>query len=232
MNLFRYTAFRTHAAPRMVPSRLVVLGSVFAMSVAASGAALPTYEPDISADTGMESVEVDPFVLDHEADRITGEAENLEDAYLGDVLLIVNVASRCGYTKQYAELEELYRAHKDDGLVVLGFPADDVGGQEPGSDAEIMEFCSSRFDVTFPMFAKIAVTGDGTHPLYQDLAQQAEPIGGAPKWNFTKFLVNRSGEVIARFEPADAPMGDKLRAAVEAALANLTGEEAEIDPDS
>ncbi|MGP1272643.1 MAG: glutathione peroxidase [Phycisphaerales bacterium] len=172
----------------------------------------------ICGETMNEPV-TDAMVLDHEADRITGETERLDEVYEGKVVLIVNVASRCGYTKQYRSLEELYRLHKDDGFEVLAFPANDFGGQEPGSNDEILEFCRSSYDVTFPMFAKIAVTGDEAHPLYDDLRSQPEPIGGEPRWNFTKFLVDRSGRVVARFESAQDPMGEVVLSAVEEALA-------------
>lgn len=145
-----------------------------------------------------------PYVLDFTMDRIDGTPEKLED-FKGKVVLIVNVASKCGYTRQYAGLESLYQQHKDDGLVVLGFPANNFKGQEPGSNEEIAKFCTSEFNVTFPLFAKISVLGDDQHPLYKKLSAQAAPIGGDPKWNFTKFLVDRSGNVVARYEPATTP---------------------------
>lgn len=127
--------------------------------------------------------------------------------YKGKVLLIVNVASRCGLTPHYAGLEALYRAHKDKGLTVLGFPCNQFGGQEPGTPEEIRTFCSSNYDVTFPMFAKIDVNGDGAHPLYRLLkGEQAGILGTeAIKWNFTKFLVDRDGTVVERFAPTDTP---------------------------
>lgn len=168
--------------------------------------------------TNAETRHNDAFVLDHDVDRITGETERLAEVYEGKVVLIVNVASRCGFTRQYEGLQELYEAHKDDGLVVLGFPANDFGGQEPGTNEEILEFCTSAFDVSFPMFAKIAVTGDDAHPLYKDLRDQPEPIGGEPAWNFTKFLVNRSGEVVARFGPRVEPTDEALVREIEELL--------------
>lgn len=158
------------------------------------------------------------YVLNHEMQRITGESESLE-TYEGKVVLMVNVASKCGYTPQYEGLEALYREFKDEGLVILGFPANDFGGQEPGSNEDILEFCQARFDVTFPMFAKIAVTGESVHPLYEKLAAQPEPIGGEPRWNFTKFLVDRDGRVVNRYEPGVTPSDDALRARIEALLA-------------
>lgn len=127
--------------------------------------------------------------------------------YKGKVLLIVNVASRCGLTPHYAGLEALYRAYKDKGLVVLGFPCNQFGSQEPGTPEEIRSFCSTNYDVTFPLYAKIDVNGDGTHPLYAFLkGEQAGVLGTeAIKWNFTKFLVDRNGTVVERFAPTDTP---------------------------
>jgi glutathione peroxidase len=127
--------------------------------------------------------------------------------YRGKTLLIVNVASQCGFTPQYAGLEALYRRHKAKGLVVLGFPCDQFGHQEPGDAAEIQRFCSLEYDVTFPMFAKVEVNGPGAHPLYERLkAAQPGLLGTtAVKWNFTKFLVGPDGEVVQRFAPTDTP---------------------------
>jgi glutathione peroxidase len=129
------------------------------------------------------------------------------DIYRGKTLLIVNVASRCGFTPQYAGLERLYRAHKDEGFVVLGFPCDQFGHQEPGTEDEIRQFCSRTYDVTFPLFSKIDVNGPDAHPLYVYLkAQKKGMLGtGSIKWNFTKFLVAPGGEVITRYGSNDTP---------------------------
>lgn len=137
---------------------------------------------------------------------IDGRTGTLAD-YAGKVLLIVNVASKCGFTPQYAGLEALYRAYADKGFVVLGFPCDQFGHQEPGDEAEIASFCKLSYDVTFPMFAKIEVNGDHAHPIYQLLKQEAPGLLGtqAIKWNFTKFLVDRSGAVVKRYASADTP---------------------------
>lgn len=132
---------------------------------------------------------------------IDGKDANLA-AYAGQVVVIVNVASRCGFTKQYAGLEELYKSRKDDGLVVLGFPANNFGGQEPGTDAEIAKFCSTNFGVTFPMFSKVSVKGSDQHPLFARLSKDG---GGDPDWNFTKYVIDRTGKVVARFGPRVAP---------------------------
>ncbi len=137
---------------------------------------------------------------------IGGTASTLAP-YQGKVMLIVNVASKCGYTPQYRGLEALYRAHKDAGLAVLGFPCDQFGHQEPGTEAEIVTFCSATYDVTFPMFAKIEVNGPGTHPLFALLKAARPGILGteAIKWNFTKFLVGRDGAVLKRYGSGDTP---------------------------
>jgi len=155
-------------------------------------------------------------VYEFSAATITGEERKLAD-YRDKVLLIVNVASKCGFTPQYTGLEKLYRDHRAAGLVVLGFPCDQFGHQEPGSEADIAEFCSLTYDVSFPMFAKIEVNGSGAHPLYQWLkSEQGGLLGSAIKWNFTKFLVGRDGTVIDRFAPKDTP--EKLEPKVVAAL--------------
>ena len=137
---------------------------------------------------------------------ISGEEITL-DRWRGDVLLIVNVASRCGYTPQYAGLEALYRKYRDRGFAVLGFPCNQFGAQEPGTSTEIQQFCSLTYDVTFPLFARIDVNGPDAHPLYGWLKAQKPGILGseAIKWNFTKFLVSRDGEVIGRYGSRETP---------------------------
>jgi len=136
----------------------------------------------------------------------------------GKVVLVVNVASRCGATPQYAGLQKLYDTYKDRGLVVLGFPANDFGAQEPGSDAQIAEFCSSKYAVTFPMFSKITVKGADMPPLYKVLTESADPPG-AIGWNFEKFLIGRDGAVVGRFKTRVSPDDPTLVSAIEAALA-------------
>ena len=137
-------------------------------------------------------------------------------AYAGKVLLVVNVASQCGLTPQYGPLQKLYEAYRERGLVVLGFPANEFGAQEPGSNAEIAQFCETRFGVTFPMFEKIVVKGAARHPLYDALID-AKP--GEISWNFEKFVVGRNGAVVERFAPAVAPDDPKLVGVIEAELA-------------
>ena len=149
---------------------------------------------------------------------IDGKASSLE-AYEGKVLLLVNVASQCGLTKQYKDLEALHRKYKDKGFTVLGFPCNDFGGQEPGSNEEIKKFCKSRFDVTFPMFDKVVVkAGPEQHELYARLTGEKGTFPGNVKWNFGKFLVSRDGTPLKRFEPGEKPTSGKVIAAVEKAL--------------
>ncbi len=145
-------------------------------------------------------------VHEFEAATIDGRTESLRD-FAGKVLLIVNVASRCGFTPQYRGLEAIYRAHRDAGFSVLGFPCDQFGHQEPGDEAEIRSFCTTTYDVTFPLFAKIDVNGSNTHPLFAYLKTACPGVLGskAIKWNFTKFLVSRTGEPVTRFAPKDTP---------------------------
>jgi glutathione peroxidase len=145
-------------------------------------------------------------VYDFSAERIDGQVQPLS-AYKGKVLLIVNTASRCGLTPQYEGLQALYEKYHDDGLEILGFPCNQFAGQEPGSNEEIREFCQTRYNVQFPMFAKIDVNGDKAHPLYQFLKQEAPGDGESPdiEWNFAKFLIDRQGRVVKRFRPQTLP---------------------------
>src|SRR5277367_877098 len=128
-------------------------------------------------------------------------------SFQGKLTLVVNVASKCGFTPQYEGLEALYRQFRDRGLVVLGFPCDQFGHQEPGAEAEIKTFCQQQYDVSFPLFAKIEVNGEGTHPLYRVLKSEARGLLGtqAIKWNFTKFLIDKAGRVVRRYAPTDKP---------------------------
>lgn len=141
------------------------------------------------------------------------------DAYKGKVLLIVNVASKCGLTPQYSALEKVYQKYKDQGLVVLGFPCNQFGNQEPGSNEEIKEFCSNKYQVTFPMFDKLDVNGANRHPLYAELAGKESPFPGDIKWNFNKFLIGRDGKILKRIEPKTTPDSKEVTDAIEAALA-------------
>jgi glutathione peroxidase len=139
--------------------------------------------------------------------------------YQGKVLLIVNVASKCGFTPQYTALEAIYQKYKDQGLVVLGFPCNQFAHQEPGTDSEIKQFCTSKFDVTFPMFDKIEVNGPDRNPLYVLLAGKESPFPGNIGWNFTKFLIGRDGKILNRFNSPVKPDSAEVSQAIEAALA-------------
>ena len=158
-----------------------------------------------------------PSVYDFEATRITGQPMTLSD-YRGKVLLIVNTASACGFTPQYVGLQALHETYASQGLVILGFPCNQFGRQEPGTDDEIAQFCDLNFGVTFPLMRKIDVNGKNAHPLYRWLTREAPGLLGTRsiKWNFTKFLISRNGHVIRRYAPQDKPEG--LVADIEAAL--------------
>jgi glutathione peroxidase len=154
-------------------------------------------------------VETAKTVFDFEAETLDGEPKKLED-YRGRVLLIVNTASQCGFTPQYAGLEKLYRTYMGRGLVVLGFPCNQFGGQEPGSADQIGAFCERNFGVSFPLFAKIDVNGENAHPLYRYLKKEKRGLlgplgGGAIRWNFTKFMVDKEGRVVARYASTTKP---------------------------
>lgn len=140
-------------------------------------------------------------------------------AYKGKAVLIVNVASKCGYTKQYTGLEATYQKFKDKGFVILGFPCNQFGGQEPGSNEEIKQFCSSKFNVTFPLFDKVEVNGVNRHPLYVALAGKDSAFPGDIKWNFNKFLISKEGKILGRYDSKVAPESEELTKAIEAALA-------------
>jgi len=165
---------------------------------------------------GLSSA-VSAGVLDHEYRRLAGEERvNLAQTYGGDVVLVVNTASKCGFTPQYEGLEALNQTYQAKGFAVLGFPSNDFMGQEPGSEAEIQEFCTLTYGVKFPMFEKVAVRGSAASLMYRELAEAA---GEAPKWNFHKYLVDRSGKVVGSFGSRVKPDAPELVAAIEKALA-------------
>lgn len=145
-------------------------------------------------------------IYEFSATNINGKEVSLSD-YQGKVILIVNTASKCGFTPQFEGLELLYKELEKDGLVILGFPCNQFGNQDPGGDGQIEEFCQLNYGVSFPMFSKVEVNGDGTHPLYKYLKKEAKGLLGsqAIKWNFTKFLVNTQGDVVGRYGSADKP---------------------------
>jgi glutathione peroxidase len=161
-------------------------------------------------------------VHDFTLNSIDGQPAPLA-AYKGKVVLLVNVASKCGFTPQYSALESTYEKYKDRGFVIVGIPANNFGAQEPGSNQEIKTFCSSKYHVTFPMMAKVSVKGDDITPLYQFLTDKSSnpQSGGEIKWNFTKFLIGPDGRVITRFEPEITPDSPQVTSAIEEALASL-----------
>jgi len=203
----------------------VVVGMVLGCLVAAgcgsdsgsgSSGSAPSRAPAAARDAtvqpapGADHAREDPGVLRGTFTRLNGVSDDLS-RYRGDVALIVNTATACGYTPQFGGLEALYREHRADGFVVLGFPANDFAGQEPRSDKQIATFCKANYGVTFPMFSKTTVTGEGANPLFRRLTAAA----GAPEWNFNKYLVDRRGQVVARFgagtEPDAAQLRERLR---------------------
>lgn len=157
------------------------------------------------------------MIYDLTAIDIDNQTKNLQE-YEGKVVLVVNVASKCGFTGQYENLESLYQSYKDKGLVVLGFPCNQFGSQEPGTSEDIKSFCSLNYGVTFPMFEKVEVNGPNQHPLYAHLTGESSPFPGKIKWNFSKFLIGRDGEILARYGSMTNPESSKITDAIEAAL--------------
>lgn len=158
-------------------------------------------------------------IYDFTVNDIGGKPVKLSQ-FKGKVILIVNVASKCGFTPQYEGLQKLYSEYADKGLVILGFPANNFGGQEPGTNSEIKEFCTTKYSVTFPMFSKISVKGTDIHPLYQYLtSKETDPdFAGDITWNFNKFLIDASGKIVARFDSKDKPESEKVVNAIQLAL--------------
>jgi glutathione peroxidase len=156
-------------------------------------------------------------LLSLEAQRLDGEMEKLDD-YRGQVLLVVNTASRCGYTPQYEGLQLIHERYREQGFAVLAFPSNDFAGQEPGSDREIGAFCRANYGVAFPMFSKVHVGGDSAHPVYAYLTSLPAPVGGPVQWNFQKYLVDRNGTVVARFAPSQRPTDPTVTAQIERLL--------------
>lgn len=171
---------------------------------------------------GMTAMAAEKTIYDFTLNSIDGQPTPLS-TFKGKVVLLVNVASRCGYTPQYTALESIYEKYKDRGFVIVGIPANNFGGQEPGTNQEIKTFCSARYHVTFPMMAKVSVKGSDITPLYQYLTDKTlhPETGGEIGWNFTKFLVGPNGEVLARFDSAVEPDSPQVTGAIEKALASL-----------
>jgi glutathione peroxidase len=170
-----------------------------------------------SGEQEMDTATDPAYVLGYTMDRLDGISQDLS-AFEGKVVLIVNTASRCGLTPQYEGLQTLYESRRENGLVVLGFPSNDFMGQEPGTDEEIAAFCEENYGVEFPMFSKVAVKGDDAVPLYAQLASQTSDDGGEPSWNFTKYLVDRKGRVVKRFDPRVSPDSPELTAMIDELL--------------
>lgn len=198
--------------------RKMVLGlaamSLFGLGCDA-GAQKATQPAEAPAQAGTKEEGKAMNFFEFKMQDIYGKEKALAE-YKGKVVLVVNVASQCGYTPQYEGLEKLYEKYGEKGLVVTGFPANDFGAQEPGPDSEIATFCTSKYGVKFPMFSKITVKGSGKHPLYAFLTQA--PPAGEVKWNFEKFLVGKDGQVIGRFPSSVEPQSDTLVQAIEKAL--------------
>jgi len=185
--------------------------------IAVTGVIVMTMATGDSAATGTAASQ---SIYDFQVKDIDGNDVKL-DKYKGNVLLVVNTASKCGYTPQYEGLQATFDKYKDKGFYVLGFPANNFGGQEPGTEAEIKEFCTTKFKVTFPMFAKISVQGEDQAPLYKYLtSKETDPeFAGDITWNFNKFLIDRNGKIVARFTSKDKPEGEEVTKAIEKYLA-------------
>ncbi len=216
----------THTVHLIVAAAVALIGTSSAVAQDADPGVMPPAQPEEST---MDQFEADPTaVLGFMMDSIEGEAVPLTE-FVGKVVLIVNVATKCGLTPQYEALQSVYEKYEDRGFVVAGFPANNFGGQEPGSDAEILEFCTGTYQVSFPMFSKISVTGEDQHPLYAKLAAAMEDQGGEPTWNFTKYLVDRTGHVVRRIDPRTTPDDEGVIAEIE----RLLGEPAsKAEPDT
>ena len=195
-------------------SSLALSGVLLAADTKPNAAKKPAAADVIKEPTNMAAKN---SPLDQKMKDIDGKEVDLSQ-YKGKVVMLVNVASKCGNTPQYKNLEETYEKYKDKGLVIIGFPANEFGGQEPGSESEIKQFCTSKYDVKFPMMSKIVVKGEGIHPLYKQLTS-TEGFAGDVQWNFQKYIIDRNGNVIAKIAPKTKPDDPKVTAEIEKALA-------------
>ena len=199
--------------------RLTAMGLLILGVALAAGVALAKSEKSPMSDSGMTAKGANMETMekvdlqDIPFETISGDTVSLAD-FKGKVILILNVASKCGNTPQYAALEELYKKYADSGLVVMGFPANNFGGQEPGSNKEILNFCQSTYHVTFPMMAKISVKGKDIHPLFAAMTEKG-PLPGEITWNFSKFLIDRDGHLVARWAPKVQPESKEVVATIE-----------------
>jgi glutathione peroxidase len=197
--------------------------AVATLAVTACGAEQQHAAGSSSQGSGAPQAQVSAAVIDQTVETLQGETLDLA-SFRGRPMLIVNTASKCGYTPQYESLQKLYETYGDRGLVVVGFPSNDFGNQEPGSAEEIASFCRLNYGVTFPMMAKVHTKGPDQAPVYRTLTRETpDGISGEIRWNFTKFLVDGEGRVVARFEPAVDPMDPKITSAVEALLPKPAG---------
>ncbi len=195
-------------------SSLIAAGAVLALAAGCHATDIPA-----SASTGPNAKQEKPVTTDYLSapfKTIDGHDTTLA-GFRGKVLLVVNVASKCGFTPQYESLEKLFEKYQKQGLVVIGFPANNFGAQEPGTNEEIKTFCQTKYHVTFPMMAKIGVKGDDIHPLFAWLTQKS-PLPGEIKWNFSKFLLDKNGQLVARYPSAVEPLDRQITSAIEAAL--------------
>jgi len=207
---------RTHSSPN-TPKSLSLVCALFVLGGCSLGE-VRTPITEATASPAAEKTAAEPDYLRHSVKDISGSDVAL-NKYKGDVILVVNTASNCGFTGQYEDLQQLHEKYEAKGLRVLGFPSNDFGGQEPGTEKEIAQFCSSKYAVTFPMFEKVKAKSSPKHPLYKDLTEGTpEGIRGEVPWNFTKFLIGRDGKVVARFGSAVNPLSAELVSKVEAAL--------------
>jgi len=206
---------RTHTMKKIVRA-MIVLEVVF-LGLSCKPRDTSTSTPESS--TSSPQAKPAASIYDFEMDDIDGNPVKLAD-YRGRVLLIVNVASECGYTPQYAGLQAIYEKYRDRGFTVLGFPANNFGNQEPGTNEQIKQFCTTNYKVTFPMFSKISVKGDDKHPLYQYLtgSEQGRQFGGEVKWNFNKFLIDRGGDIVGVYGSRTEPQSPELIGRIENAL--------------
>ncbi len=202
---------------RFMPGGIGVLKRVRAWALCSAVLILALAPGALAEESGSEDGQA-VTVLEFDARRLSGQEESLLQ-YRGEVLLIVNTASECGYTPQYEGLQTLYEKFRDQGFSILGFPSNDFGGQEPGSDSQIGAFCKRNYGVGFPMFSKVKVKGPEQHALYGYLTALPEPVGGPVKWNFQKYLVDRSGHVVSSYPSAVKPMDKGLVASIEELLA-------------
>jgi glutathione peroxidase len=195
-------------------SASLVLSAMSIVVVTACSNADETSTRTVAIPEPMNEQQTKPNVVPFET--ISGDTSTLADLG-GKATLIVNVASKCGFTPQYEGLEQLYKEYQEKGLVVVGFPCNQFGGQEPGSEEEVLTFCQTNYGVSFPMMSKIEVNGEGQHPLYRYLTKHSDRTGDI-QWNFTKFLVDETGAVVARFEPAVKPQSAQVKEAIEKVL--------------